>query len=338
MVDFKMKPRLLIKDGQAMTTSIAIAEHFEKAHSVVLRAIRNLECSDEFARCNFALVNETMNYVDSQGVAQEKMTSRTSHYLITRDGFVFLAMGFTGKLAAIFKEAYIAAFNAMESALATQRCNYRVAELDEQLDGFQAWFDDFRKSVRQIATEAYNQNYQEVLAETAKLSLQSIAARLKLPELGSLDWKGCTLSEHYMAIFFAVGENKIDATLLWLLLSAHSVTFGKAERITAVDLLRESEGRLHSIQTIYRSRARLIAAGFLKQRLESGWWLIDREFLQERLNEVQFAAFLQHHDDEWLTIKGGDKNQRLEKFIKSLSEEAAMSSLAMTHRAPKSIQ
>lgn len=36
---------------------------------------------------------------------------------MTRDGFVFLVMGFTGKMAAKFKEAYIKAFNAMEAML-----------------------------------------------------------------------------------------------------------------------------------------------------------------------------------------------------------------------------
>ncbi|EGD1134269.1 Rha family transcriptional regulator, partial [Escherichia coli] len=38
-------------------------------------------------------------------------------YQITRDGFAFLAMGFTGKRAAQFKEAYINAFNQMEKLL-----------------------------------------------------------------------------------------------------------------------------------------------------------------------------------------------------------------------------
>ena len=38
-------------------------------------------------------------------------------YYITRDGFTFLAMGFTGKIAAKFKEAYINAFNEMENKL-----------------------------------------------------------------------------------------------------------------------------------------------------------------------------------------------------------------------------
>ncbi|EOS94821.1 hypothetical protein ETR_11658, partial [Erwinia tracheiphila PSU-1] len=41
-------------------------------------------------------------------------------YNTTRDGFAFLAMGFTGRQAAAFKEAYITAFNRMEQALSRQ--------------------------------------------------------------------------------------------------------------------------------------------------------------------------------------------------------------------------
>ena len=44
-------------------------------------------------------------------------TRKLPCYQITRDGFAFLAMGFTGKRAAQFKEAYINAFNQMEQAL-----------------------------------------------------------------------------------------------------------------------------------------------------------------------------------------------------------------------------
>lgn len=43
-------------------------------------------------------------------------------YYLTRDGFTFLAMGFTGKVAAQFKEAYIKAFDDMEEMLRKQQC------------------------------------------------------------------------------------------------------------------------------------------------------------------------------------------------------------------------
>lgn len=100
------RPVLSIINGHATTTSTQIAEHFGKEHKSVLRAIQNLGCSTEFTERNFAPSEIT----DSTG--------RTlPAFIITRDGFSFLAMGFTGKEAAQWKEAYIEAFNAMEAAL-----------------------------------------------------------------------------------------------------------------------------------------------------------------------------------------------------------------------------
>lgn len=97
---------LIKKDNKVVVSSREIAENFEKEHSKVLRAIRNLECSKEFNEANFGLVE----YEDKKG---EKRTE----YLMTRDGFTLLAMGFTGKKAMQFKEAYIEAFNKMEGTL-----------------------------------------------------------------------------------------------------------------------------------------------------------------------------------------------------------------------------
>ena len=87
-----------------------IAEHFGKQHKDVLRAIDNLECSPEYRQRNFALTSQTVEM-------PKGATRQSPAYTMTRDGFVFLAMGFTGKEAAKWKEAYINAFNAMEAAL-----------------------------------------------------------------------------------------------------------------------------------------------------------------------------------------------------------------------------
>lgn len=99
-----------IKNGKAATTSNVVAETFGKKHNLVLRAIRNLECSKEFSECNFALIQ---NDVDL-GFGR---TRQDPAYAISKDGFMFLAMGFTGKEAAKWKEQFIAAFNAMEAEL-----------------------------------------------------------------------------------------------------------------------------------------------------------------------------------------------------------------------------
>lgn len=101
-----------LEDGQPITTSLLVAKLFKKEHKDVLRAIRNLECSSQFHERNFTLcheINELQN-----GKPQP-------FYKITRDGFSFLCMGFTGKEASIWKENYIDAFNQMENHIDRQQ-------------------------------------------------------------------------------------------------------------------------------------------------------------------------------------------------------------------------
>ena len=97
---------LMVRDEKVVVSSRAVAEAFGKEHKDVMRAIRNLETTEEFRRRNFA----QSSYLNEQ---QRDMPE----YLMTRDGFTFLAMGFTGPRAAVFKEAYINAFNKMEAEL-----------------------------------------------------------------------------------------------------------------------------------------------------------------------------------------------------------------------------
>lgn len=95
-----------LSGDQLVTDSLRVARHFGKDHKSVLRAIDGLDCSREFWRRNFAL----RDYRDGRGKTQRC-------FEITKDGFVFLAMGFSGHEAAVIKEAYINAFNTMAEQL-----------------------------------------------------------------------------------------------------------------------------------------------------------------------------------------------------------------------------
>lgn len=102
-------PQVTIENGRAVTTSLAVALYFKKMHKNVIQKIESLDCSPEFTTANFSAVAVTV---------QAGFNERNSKsYQITKDGFVFLVMGFTGKKAAAFKEAYIAEFNRMEATL-----------------------------------------------------------------------------------------------------------------------------------------------------------------------------------------------------------------------------
>ena len=107
-------PVVQITNDQITTTSTDIAKSFGKQHRNVLRKIESLECSEEFHALNFELMEKEVK-IGLGKTRQEKA------YRITRDGFVFLAMGFTGTKAAQFKEAYINAFNQMEKQLHEQK-------------------------------------------------------------------------------------------------------------------------------------------------------------------------------------------------------------------------
>lgn len=93
-------------EERTVVSSLDIAETFGKEHRRVLQDIREIGCSEEFRLHNFV----QSSYENSQGKQQPM-------FLVTRDGFVLLAMGYTGELAMRFKEAYIKQFNAMENAL-----------------------------------------------------------------------------------------------------------------------------------------------------------------------------------------------------------------------------
>lgn len=106
MKQLEFVPEINVRRGVPKANSVDVARHFDKSHKDVLKAIRELDCSSDFNRRNFAPIY----YVD-------KMNRNQPMYEMTRDGFVFLAMGFTGKKAAEWKEKYIETFNVMEATI-----------------------------------------------------------------------------------------------------------------------------------------------------------------------------------------------------------------------------
>lgn len=113
MDEIMILPMITERDGVPVTTSRAVADHFGKQHKNVLRAIEDTidqlnatEDGKAFARLNF----EPTSALDIQGKKQPL-------YILTRDAFTLLAMGFTGSRAMAFKVAYINAFNRMEQLI-----------------------------------------------------------------------------------------------------------------------------------------------------------------------------------------------------------------------------
>ncbi|WP_017797604.1 phage regulatory protein [Oceanobacillus kimchii] len=99
------KDLVFIKDKEVVTDSLTIAEVFNKRHDNVIKDIRNLECSEDFSLLNF-----------KESLYQNRGKDYPMYY-ISQDGFSFLVMGYTGKIAAQFKEKYITEFRRMEKKL-----------------------------------------------------------------------------------------------------------------------------------------------------------------------------------------------------------------------------
>lgn len=94
--------------GNDITTSLIVAEVFGKEHKHVLRDIDDLSCSEQFRLSNFGL-SFNIRELPNGGHKEER------YYEITKDGFSFLVMGYTGETAGQFKEKFINEFNKRES-------------------------------------------------------------------------------------------------------------------------------------------------------------------------------------------------------------------------------
>lgn len=100
---------VIMKDRQAVTSSLQVADNFEKRHDHILRDIDGVEKDVP----NFGEMFFETSEPDSYG------RERRVIYM-NRDGFTILAMGFTGKKALQFKLKYIEAFNQMEEHIKQQ--------------------------------------------------------------------------------------------------------------------------------------------------------------------------------------------------------------------------
>ena len=98
-------------EGQPLTNSVLVAEKFDKRHCDIIKKIKGL-LNDSPQKCGQFFVSST--YTDSSG--KENLM-----YIMNRDGFTLLAMGFTGQKALQFKLDYIDAFNKMEQTIRNTR-------------------------------------------------------------------------------------------------------------------------------------------------------------------------------------------------------------------------
>lgn len=161
-------------NDQAMTSSLLVAKEFGKVHAKVMRDIENLNCSEEFRLANFG----NSSFKNEQGKEFPMFT-------MTKDGFSFLVMGYTGKKAAQFKEAYINAFNKMEAEIRSsvkpksqlevlQMSINQLVEQEHRLSSVERDVAEAKKVIAEMKQERI---------ENGKLLLEAEVSDNKVPEI-----------------------------------------------------------------------------------------------------------------------------------------------------------
>ena len=120
-------------NGQAVTNSVKVAEKFGKEHKHVLESIRKLMTAENSAVLQMF---EESTYVNEQNKTQPM-------YLMNRDGFTLLAMGFTGTKAMAFKIDYINAFNKMESKI--KKSLITLPDFTDPAEAAMAWAKEYKE-------------------------------------------------------------------------------------------------------------------------------------------------------------------------------------------------
>lgn len=134
---------VVVQNGQIVVSSLQIAEHFGKNHKDVLRDIRvEMGYAQNCADPSEAEMFYETTYIHPQNGQEYPM------FLMNRDGFSLLAMGFTGREASEWKRKYIRAFNAMEEQIKSLLApSYQIADPIERA---KKWIEE-EEQRRQLA-------------------------------------------------------------------------------------------------------------------------------------------------------------------------------------------
>ena len=133
-----MKDLVIMHDQQAVTTSLVLAEVFEKKHQHVMEAIRKLTVENSTVKKMFV----EDSYLNSRNQQQPM-------FYMNRDGFTLLAMGFTGSKAMEFKLKYIDAFNKMEKQIKEETQFRLPTNLNEMSTMFYSVMKDQDKKIEE---------------------------------------------------------------------------------------------------------------------------------------------------------------------------------------------
>lgn len=123
-----MEALVKVENNQIVTDSRSVAEHFGKQHKNVLQTIENLAAENPATKFLF------------QKATFENRGKQYPMYLMNRDGFSLLVMGFTGAKALEWKLKYIEAFNVMERKL--KEATYDSYMISDPVERAKKWIEE----------------------------------------------------------------------------------------------------------------------------------------------------------------------------------------------------
>ena len=254
---------LVIKSerGADVTTSLIVAEVFEKNHAHVMRDIREMACSEAFRQSNFGLILKTTDL--GHGRQRED-----PYYEITKDGFSFLVMGYTGEKAAKFKEDFIEAFNKNEALLkdedyimeeAMRIATSRVKRLEERLRAKEI---EMENKDRTIELQESSLSKQAPKVEYHDKVLQSTSA-----------WTTTTIAKEFGLSAIKLNKILCDAGIQfyrdkhWILYAKYAnMELTKTRTFTYT---KEDGSTGTSIETVWTEKGRQFIHGLVKDKVSA---------------------------------------------------------------------
>ena len=169
-----MNELVMVENNQVVVSSRQVAENFGKQHKDVLESIRGILAAENSATKFFR---------------ESTFENRGKHYpeyIMNRDGFSLLVMGFTGKEAMTWKIRYIQAFNEMEAKI--RENTLIMPNFNNPAEAARAWakeYEEKQKALAQVTEmKPKAEFYDDVTGSTDTIDIGSVAKVLNIPNMG----------------------------------------------------------------------------------------------------------------------------------------------------------
>lgn len=194
-----MNDLVIMKNKQAVTTSLQVAVSFELEHRNVLQSIDNLTAENSAVRNMFM-----------EDVYTNRRGREYREILMNRDGFTLLAMGFTGKKALQFKLQYIDAFNKMEDIIKSEN---KPLSIPEQIQTIAKGYTSLDKEVKSIKLDMSDVKNRMGLPTSLKRKLTKARNKKVIELMGGSEsnaYKNDQLRRKVYAKMFASFKEQFD--------------------------------------------------------------------------------------------------------------------------------